>query len=463
MVTERSEKAAAAAKTAAVTAGKTGKKAAGTAAKSAARTRRDMQKQLTKYRKEYVSELVHIIEKDAARSEKIRQAQKTGQIHASIGELTGETAAGAVRITSMPLQVSLNVMTKRMREEMRHRMVKAAATMAKSAAVFAVPIFVITLVVMLLAGICMSYISEEETTTTGFGLGWQIVEEAKKHIGLPYVYGGTSLETGCDCSGFVWAVYNKFGYNLPRTAGAQYEYGRKVSSDINDWQLGDLIYYSRTGTVQSGGGRQEHIVIYIGGGQVISCGPVHIYNWDYRSDYYGTCRIIPDEANGGNFSGSDNEEIIWNYFTSMGYSEAATAGILGNMYVETGGTFNPSIHQYGGGPGRGLCQWEESYSGGSGRYNNLVTYAAGLGMAWNEIEAQLMFANYEMTSGTLNPYFSKWGGVEAFRNCSDPATATYIFLCGFEYCGDPGRSYLESHFQLSTRVSHAQWAYSAYS
>jgi len=438
--------------------------AGGNAASAAgsARMRKAAEKQKTRYTKEYVSELVKILEKDAARSEKIRQAQKTGQINASIGELTGETGVGAVRYASMPLHVSINVATKRMREEFRKKVVQAAAAKARSAAIFAVPVMVIVIIVMLLAGICMSYISEEERSG-GSGLGWQIVAEAKKHIGLPYVYGGTSLETGCDCSGFVWAVYNKFGYNLPRTAGAQYEYGRKISSDVNDWQPGDLIYYSRTGSVQSGGGRAEHIVIYIGGGQVISCGPVKILNWDYRSDYYGTCRIIPDEATGGDFSGSTNEEITWNYFISKGFSPEATAGILGNMYVESAGTFDPSIHQIGGGPGRGLCQWEESYSGGSGRYNDLVAYASGLGISWDTMEAQLQFVSYELDSGKMNPYFSKWGGVEAFRNCSDVYTAVYMFLCGFEYCGDPGADFLEANFSLSTRVSHAQWAYQNYS
>ncbi|MDO4647828.1 MAG: C40 family peptidase [Eubacteriales bacterium] len=97
------------------------------------------------------------------------------------------------------------------------------------------------------------------------GIGQQIAEYAQSFVGrLPYVYGGTSLVTGADCSGFVQAVYAHFGYSIPRTAGAQYAGGRKIGSNVNDWQPGDLIYYSRTGSVQEGGGRAEHIVIYIG-------------------------------------------------------------------------------------------------------------------------------------------------------------------------------------------------------
>ena len=413
-----------------------------------------------RYEKEFSTLLIATIEKDMAKQSNISQAQKSGQISATVSELTGETGRSTLRTSTIPLRVSLQILTKRLRQEIKKRMKEAARNLVQYAVTFAGPVFAVVIIVLLLASICL--IGTTTNEPSGSGLGYLIVQEAKKHIGLPYVYGGTSLEEGCDCSGFVWAIYNLFGYNLPRTAGDQYSYGRKVGSDINDWQMGDLIYYSKTGTVQSGGGRAEHIVIYIGGGQVISCGPVAIYNWDYRSDYYGTCRIIPDEASGGDFSGSTNEEICWNYFISQGFSEAATAGILGNMYVESAGTFDPSIHQYGGGPGRGLCQWEESYSGGSGRYNNLVAFANSLGKSWDDITAQLQFVSYELSSGQMNPYFSKFGGVEAFKNSSDPVDATYVFLCGFEYCGDPGASYMESNFSLSTRTSHASWAYQNY-
>ena len=429
---------------------------------SGIRSRRESRKKEASYRKAFVTELRRIVSRDLRKSENIRQAQKSGQISATVSELTGQTARSAVSTAALPIHAAMKVLTKRLREEFKKKMKEAVAALGRYAVSLGGPILIILLIVMLLGGILMAFISEEKENS-GYGLGFQIVQEAMKHIGLPYVYGGTDLETGCDCSGFVWAVYNKFGYNLPRTAGDQYAYGRKISSNMEDWQLGDLIYYSRTGSVQSGGGRAEHIVIYAGNGQVISCGPVNVYPWDYRSDYYGTCRIIPDEPEGGDFSGSTNEEICWNYFISQGFSKAAAAGILGNMYVESGGTFDPSIHQYGGGPGRGLCQWEESYSGGSGRYNQLAAFAGRLGLAWDDITVQLMFVTHELGNGSMNPYFSKWGGVENFKHMTDPAEATYVFLCGFEYCGDPGRGFLESNFSLSTRVSHAQWAYTYYS
>ena len=92
-------------------------------------------------------------------------------------------------------------------------------------------------------------------TSSGGGKGQQIADFACKYIGCPYRAGGTSLTDGADCSGFVMAVYQAFGYSLPRTSYAQSNVGREVS--YSDAQPGDIIYY---------GG---HVGIYIGGGQIV--------------------------------------------------------------------------------------------------------------------------------------------------------------------------------------------------
>ncbi len=91
--------------------------------------------------------------------------------------------------------------------------------------------------------------------SSGGGKGQQIADFACKYIGCPYRAGGTSLTDGADCSGFVMAVYQAFGYSLPRTSYAQSNVGREVS--YSDAQPGDIIYY---------GG---HVGIYIGGGQIV--------------------------------------------------------------------------------------------------------------------------------------------------------------------------------------------------
>lgn len=92
-------------------------------------------------------------------------------------------------------------------------------------------------------------------SSSGGGKGQQIADFACKYIGSPYVAGGTSLTNGADCSGFVMAVYQAFGYSLPRSSYAQSSVGKGVS--YSEAQPGDIIYY---------GG---HVGIYIGNGQIV--------------------------------------------------------------------------------------------------------------------------------------------------------------------------------------------------
>lgn len=96
---------------------------------------------------------------------------------------------------------------------------------------------------------------QPKPSSSGGGKGQEIADYACKWIGNPYKAGGTSLTDGADCSGFVWAVYSHFGYNLPRSSYAQSSAGRGVS--YSEAQPGDIIYY---------GG---HVGLYIGNGQIV--------------------------------------------------------------------------------------------------------------------------------------------------------------------------------------------------
>jgi len=96
--------------------------------------------------------------------------------------------------------------------------------------------------------------------STGDGsLGQQVADFALQFVGNPYVYGGTSLTNGADCSGFTLAVYSNFGVSLPHSAAAQNKKGTNVGS-IDNAIPGDIVYYS------------GHVGIYIGNGQIVHAG-----------------------------------------------------------------------------------------------------------------------------------------------------------------------------------------------
>lgn len=109
--------------------------------------------------------------------------------------------------------------------------------------------------------------------STGSASGQAVADYAVQFVGNPYVYGGTSLTNGADCSGFVQSVYKKFGYSLSRTAASQAGDGKKVSLD--ELQPGDLLFYHGYG----------HVAIYIGGGEVVHASNkatgIKISNYNY--------------------------------------------------------------------------------------------------------------------------------------------------------------------------------------
>jgi Cell wall-associated hydrolases (invasion-associated proteins) len=104
----------------------------------------------------------------------------------------------------------------------------------------------------------------------------EVVNFALQFEGNPYVYGGTSLTNGADCSGFVMSVFANFGYSLPRVAAAQCEASTK--KDISQLEPGDLVFY--------GSGYIDHVALYIGDGKIIHASNaatgIKISDYDYE-------------------------------------------------------------------------------------------------------------------------------------------------------------------------------------
>lgn len=104
----------------------------------------------------------------------------------------------------------------------------------------------------------------------------ELIDFASQFIGNRYVWGGTSLTDGADCSGYVQSVYREFGVELPRVSSAQAYAGSQIS--VSSAQPGDLVFYAKNGSIY-------HVVINLGEGQVLAASSARkgicISNLDY--------------------------------------------------------------------------------------------------------------------------------------------------------------------------------------
>ena len=105
----------------------------------------------------------------------------------------------------------------------------------------------------------------------------EIADFALQFVGNPYVYGGTSLTNGADCSGFVMSVFAQFGYELPRVAAAQCAASQKKSAE--EIEVGDLVFY--------GDGGIDHVALYIGDGKIVHASTaatgIKVSDYNYRA------------------------------------------------------------------------------------------------------------------------------------------------------------------------------------
>ena len=114
--------------------------------------------------------------------------------------------------------------------------------------------------------------STTQNSSDNSDMGRAVADYALQFVGNPYVYGGTSLTKGADCSGFVKSVYANFGVSLPRTSGEQRSSGYAVDG-LSNAKPGDLVCYS------------GHIGIYIGDGKIVHASSAKTGIITSRADY----------------------------------------------------------------------------------------------------------------------------------------------------------------------------------
>ena len=142
----------------------------------------------------------------------------------------------------------------------------------------------ITIIVALLTwcnidyDVCAKYMVDENTVLENVDdIGQQIADFAVQYVGNPYVWSGTSLETGADCSGFAYAVFREFNIDLPRVSDDQFNSGEFV--ELDDRMPGDLLFYGY------GNSYSDHTAIYIGDNKIVhsrnSQYGVVVSDWDY--------------------------------------------------------------------------------------------------------------------------------------------------------------------------------------
>ncbi|MCZ4497974.1 MAG: lytic transglycosylase [Marmoricola sp.] len=202
--------------------------------------------------------------------------------------------------------------------------------------------------------------------------GKAVVTEARKYLGIPYVWGGTDPDKGLDCSGLVQLVYKNLGYDLPRLSADQAKQGTKVAT-MADAQPGDLLAWDNS----SRNNGADHIAIYIGDGKMIEAPrtglDVRVADVPSTPDYIR--RIVPPDSafsarttgTTGGTTGVSSSTPYANLFTAASQKYGVPATLLSAIAKQESG-YDPAAVSPAG--AQGLMQLMPGTARGLGVSNS---------------------------------------------------------------------------------------------
>lgn len=177
---------------------------------------------------------------------------------------------------------------------------------------------------------------------------------------------------------------------------------------------------------------------------------------DYEAVYKNTVFYDPNVAacSSVSLTGGNNVEASYNYFVGKGLTPEQSAGIVGNLQAESGPDVDPKIHQGGGGPGRGIAQWEYK-NGNSDRWSNLLAFATAQGRDPYSLDLQLDYLWFEFTGEP--PTAGARGGSEsgafgALKAATSVYDAAKAFMTKFERPKNQSASAIQGRANLAQDV-----------